>query len=954
MSNPPGNFFDSFDDPATAVLANKPVRDAQRADAAETRAAEASRRADASEARAQAEFDAKYKPAPAPGDSTKTGDDYLATLPPDLAAQVKALSEGRRAFPTGAALRSPQMQELVAAAAQYDPTLDAANAATRVATRKDFTSGVSARNKTSINTAIGHLVSLARAARDLNNTDLQSYNSVANWLSNETGDPRVNNFNIKRDAVATELAKVFKGTGGAPALAEIHDWQSRIDAAQSPDQLREAVLSGVDLLNSRLDALNQQYVTGMGKSSDPMEMLTPHAREEYEALSSGAIWNEHNDTKRVGVFDKPPTGMELSGEGVKGYRFTPEQEASLHGDLSQPKFDINSFADHVTQFALQNGAIKPEQADAFRQHAIENAKPFVDYPLEQRRQASINYSDVDKSAAENAGIGETLLTAAKNLPTSAASYVKGLGSIPVDALASVIHGEREGTFKTTTDLAAELAGKLVGQQDSPTVDALSKALSDRYGSVAGVKQAFATDPAGVAGDVSMVLSGGGTAAARLGRATSMAGLEAAGTNVARLGAAIDPISGIRHAPELAQAAAARIPQGLRTAAVNVPSDLAGLPSGAGGATLREAASAGFERGRTGAPTPRSQAFTQGMRDPGGSVENIVTQARDAIANLRQAASQRYQAQMASFGRNPVPLNIDAVRQRLIRIRPRNYDAMLDAPSRPSTHVAWQAMMDNVDHYAQQAAADPSLLEPLQMDAFKQDLYEAGASVGGAYDRNAARIAREAYDGVRQLLVQHDPVYASTMADYERAAREAQQLETSFGLAAARGKSVNIDSASRRLQSIMRNNAYTNYGRRTAQGHRLNDLGTGELMAGLAGQTASSTTPRGLHGITGVGTGVGGVAMHNPAALAMLPAFSPRAMGEMSYGAGRAAGTAARGVDALAQGPVGRGAGQLLELQRRYPGAFNATAAASNNLQETEAERLAREYGITMPEARFGP
>jgi hypothetical protein len=96
----------------------------------------------------------------APGNATLTGEDYLKTIPAPLAAQVKALSEGRRAFPTGAALRSRETQELIAAASQFDPTLDAANAATRVATRKDFTSGQAAKNITSINTALGHLGTL--------------------------------------------------------------------------------------------------------------------------------------------------------------------------------------------------------------------------------------------------------------------------------------------------------------------------------------------------------------------------------------------------------------------------------------------------------------------------------------------------------------------------------------------------------------------------------------------------------------------------------------------------------------------------------------------------------------------------------------------------------------------------------------------------------------------------
>jgi hypothetical protein len=75
---------------------------------------------------------------PAPGDTSKSGDDYLKTIEPGLAGQVKALSEGRRAFPTGTALKDPKVQELIAAATQYDPNLDATNAATRVSDAQGF------------------------------------------------------------------------------------------------------------------------------------------------------------------------------------------------------------------------------------------------------------------------------------------------------------------------------------------------------------------------------------------------------------------------------------------------------------------------------------------------------------------------------------------------------------------------------------------------------------------------------------------------------------------------------------------------------------------------------------------------------------------------------------------------------------------------------------------------
>lgn len=225
------------------------------------------------------------EPAMAPGDTTKTGEDYLATLPRALAAQVRMLSEGRMAMPTGAGQRSAAARELVAAAAQYDPTMDAANVATRIATRKDFTSGKSAQNITALNTALGHIGSLWQASQALGNRTIPAWNGIANWAESQGGDPRVNNFNMARNAVVDELTRVFRGTGGSES--DIQAWKDNINSSQSPEQLRASVGKAVELLNSRLESLGAQYNRGMSRSDQPISLLAPHAQSVFNALKEG-------------------------------------------------------------------------------------------------------------------------------------------------------------------------------------------------------------------------------------------------------------------------------------------------------------------------------------------------------------------------------------------------------------------------------------------------------------------------------------------------------------------------------------------------------------------------------------------------------------------------------------------------------------------------------------------
>jgi len=303
-------------------------------------------RAAASERRAAKEFDVKYGMRPAPGDATKSGEEYLATLPPALAGQVRAIAEGRRAFPTGMGLRSPQAQELVAAATQYDPTIDAANAATRAATRKDFTSGKAAQNLTSLNTAIGHLATLRQSARALNNTKLRAWNTVGNYLANETGDPRVRNFSIARQAVASELTRAFRGTGGS--MTEVKDWENSINSADSPDQLEGAIQKATELLRSRLDAMQSQYQQGLGRSADVMQFLTPKNRQVLENLETGGT----TERKTSDVFAGPPAGTAITPEDVKGWRYSPEREQKLLDYMHSPKATPEGFATMATDAAV--------------------------------------------------------------------------------------------------------------------------------------------------------------------------------------------------------------------------------------------------------------------------------------------------------------------------------------------------------------------------------------------------------------------------------------------------------------------------------------------------------------------------------------------------------------------------------------------------------------------------
>lgn len=732
--------------------------------------------------------------------------------------------------------------------------------------------------------------------------------------------------------------------------------------------IRAELLRTMRLRNVAYNRERANYLrTAKRYGLDPEDVIGEHAglpfQDELNQYAKGLTAPTKDaksaEQQNVGAFDAAPEGARIAGEDIKAYRYSPEQEEVLTGLFKQPDFSPAEYANRATEFAVANGDVPEEAADKFRADALARAAEIANMPPEERAKANfkIDYGEADREATENAGLFAGIAQGFRNAPESGAQLIQGLSAVPVDAAISTLKGERYGTTKTLTDLGGELAGYATGDEAGPTMQAAGSALEERYGGGKNLKRTAVTDPIGLASDISIPLTAGGTG---LAKAPGMVGKF--GEKLATVGRVMDPLSagvgvlteGVPAAYRAANAKAPKVVEGAK----NLTTDILGLPSGVGGASLREGAKAGFERGRTGAPTARSEAFTENMRNPGVGGEDLVTKAREALTGMRDAASQKYTDAMQQFGRTPVPLDIDNVRMKIASIRPKNYDAMLDAPRRPSDHTAWEQINDTVEHYAAKAQQDPTLLEPLAMDQFKQDLYDIGSKIGGAYDRDAARIAGQAYNAVKKELIDHDPVYAKTMKDYETAIKEVQQLEGSFALGAARGKQPNVESAVRRLQSIMRNNAYTNYGARAEQGKRLSERGDGSLMAGTAGQMASSWAPRGLNTITGVGLGGGaaiaGVPIWGPQALA-AGAFSPRLMGEAAYGAGRAAGTGAR-VAAPAIDAGSMAAKYLMQKYQDNPGialALSQTGEAARATEQEKRDEMLRRYGVPVTPLDYG-
>ena len=151
----------------------------------------------------------------------------------------------------------------------------------------------------------------------------------------------------------------------------------------------------------------------------------------------------------------------------------------------------------------------------------------------------------------NMGAGRAALTAVENIPSSAVNLAKNIAQ-------PVMHPVQ--TAENLYDIAKgvlQKTGLVQGTDATKYVDAVGQFLAQRYGSLNSIKQTFVTDPVGMAADVSMFLSGGSSAAARLpgiaGRAGEIAGAVGRGIDPVNLavgsakaaGVAADAVTGSR-------------------------------------------------------------------------------------------------------------------------------------------------------------------------------------------------------------------------------------------------------------------------------------------------------------------------------------------------------------------------------------------------------------------------
>lgn len=296
----------------------------------------------------------------------------------------------------------------------------------------------------------------------------------------------------------------------------------------------------------------------------------------------------------------------------------------------------------------------------------------------------------------------------------------------------------------------------------------------------------------------------------------------------------------------------------------------GTTTGAAGDSLAQA----YDAGKRG-----SKVFAENMRRPRATAADIVQIAKDSLNSLRSQRNDLYRQEMQKIGGmegislQPIIDKINKVKQSFGGSRA----YLLD------DHTA--KLFNKVNYLLKNFSKDPTAKDITAFDELKRAI----RNIALPREARAASTAQAAMaDAVRGEITRQAPVYSRIMKDYQEAADAIDEMERVFSL----GRGSTGDTALRKFQSVFRNNVNSNYGNRSELLKQLEN-GSNEISDMLAGQTLNALEPRGLAAriagtIGGAGTGVAATAV-SPAfwgALAALPAFSPRVMGEAAYLAGR--------------------------------------------------------------------
>ncbi len=376
---------------------------------------------------------------------------------------------------------------------------------------------------------------------------------------------------------------------------------------------------------------------------------------------------------------------------------------------------------------------------------------------------------------------------------------------------------------------------------------------ERYGGWEKAKRTVAEDPVGLLADVSVFLTGGGTAVSKIGPIAKI------GEKIATVGKAIEPLS----------AAGSMVGKTLGPMVKGTSAGVLGVTTGAG-KTVVEKAMEG------------SRPFKEALR---GRIEGeeIVQKAKVGVEAIKEQRGEIYRTrlvgvqQATNISMNMAPVNgaFDDVLKsfKIEKVIDPNTGVTIDLDFHRSAifnNAKAQSDFKSILDTLGNAKSDPGFFTtPEGFDILKrqlQDMYSESGQGRAAVEKMSSV--------VRKQLIDKVPGYREMVGDYEKTTKLVGEIERSLSLK----EKNSIDTAVRKLNSAMKED--DNF-RRSLVAEV--EKATGEdIGAMISGRMMSTLMPTSWMGRKfGIAT-VFGAILGRPEILPMLIAASPRLTGETLY------------------------------------------------------------------------
>lgn len=177
-------------------------------------------------------------------------------------------------------------KDIIASPGRYAPISADVSTPVLKQTLKEFAStkpNTAGGNLLAFNTAMAHLGLLHDAIEALGNGNVKLFNSLGQKYKEQTGSTVGATFDTVKQAVSGELAKVT----GSLNQGEQEAIKQPLDKANSPQALRAAVRSAVQIMDGKIGALHQRYVNIIHDEPDE-PLIDPEAQKVRDRLLGGS------------------------------------------------------------------------------------------------------------------------------------------------------------------------------------------------------------------------------------------------------------------------------------------------------------------------------------------------------------------------------------------------------------------------------------------------------------------------------------------------------------------------------------------------------------------------------------------------------------------------------------------------------------------------------------------